>query len=32
MRKHIIAGITTVFFVVGLYTGNWARETYLRKK
>lgn len=32
MRKHIIAGITTIFFVVGLYAGDWARETYLRKK
>jgi hypothetical protein len=32
MRKHIIAGITTVFFVVGLYTGNWARESYFKRK
>ncbi len=32
MRKHITMAITTVCFVVGLYAGDRARTTYLRRK
>jgi len=28
MRKHITVAITTVCFVIGLYTGDWARNKY----
>jgi len=32
MRKHIGMAITTVCFLVGLYTGDWARNSYLKRK
>ena len=31
MRKHIQVAITTVCFVVGLYTGDWARNKFIAR-
>ena len=31
MRKHISVAITTVCFVIGLYTGSWARTRFANR-
>jgi len=32
MRKHIAMAITTVCFVIGLYAGDKARSTFMKRK
>jgi hypothetical protein len=32
MRKHLAMAITTVCFVIGLYTGDKARSVFMKRK